>query len=63
MTNLKKGQNVNKFAEETAVGLDSEMSLDAKLIGKFITQQIIAAMDEKNSIKKLKNWRKVEGME
>ena len=37
MYKLKKGQNVNKSAEETAVELDSEMYMDAKLIGKFIT--------------------------
>ena len=34
---LDKGQKVTKSAEELAVELDREMSMDAKLIGKFIT--------------------------
>ena len=38
MSNLEKHQNVNKSTEETAMELDSEMSMDAKLIGNFITQ-------------------------
>ena len=65
MSKLKKCQNVNKSAEETAVKLDGKMPMDAKLIGKFITQQVAVAMDEKkNSMKrKLKNWRKVGRMD
>ena len=58
MSKLKKGQNVTKTAEETAVELDGEMSMDAKITGKFIIQQVAAVMDEKtkqyeNKIKKL----------
>ena len=47
MTKLEKGQNVNKSAEETAVELDSEMSMGVRLIWKFITQQVAAEMAEK----------------
>ena len=47
MSKLEKGQNVTKSEEETAVDLDNEMLMDAKLIGKFITQQVAAAMAEK----------------
>ena len=36
MSKLKNGQNTNNSVEETAVELSSEMSMDAKLIGKFI---------------------------
>ena len=62
---LEKGQNVNKYAEETAVELDGEMSLDAKLIRKFITQQVAAAISKKTKQyeKKIKKRRKVERME
>ena len=50
---------MKKSVEETAVKLYSEMSMDAKLIGKFITQQVAAAMDrEKNSMKKIKKLEK-----
>ena len=44
------------------MALDGEMSMDAELIGKFITQQVAVAMDEKSSEyeKKIKNLRKVE---
>ena len=44
---LEKSQNVNKSTEETAVELDGGMSIDAKLIGNFITQQVAAAMAKK----------------
>ena len=56
MIKPKKGQNVNKSTEETAK-LDGKMSMDAKLIGKFITQEVAVAMAKKqNSTKrKLKN--------
>ena len=59
---LEKGQTVTKTAEETAVALDREMSMDAELIGKFITQQAAVAMAEKSREyeKKIKNLRKVE---
>ena len=48
MLKLEKGQNVNKSAEEIAVELDNEMSMDAKLIRKFITQQVADAMAQKS---------------
>ena len=47
MSKLKKGQNITKSAEETAVELDGEMSMDAELVGKFITQQVAAVMAQK----------------
>ena len=50
MSKLKKGQNVNKSAEETAVELDSEMSMGVRLIWKFITQQVAAEMAEKKIV-------------
>ena len=58
MSKLEKGQNVTKTAEETAVELDWEMSMDSKLIGKLMTQKVASAMAEKtkqyeNKIKKL----------
>ena len=46
MSKLEKYQNVNKSAEETGVELDDEMSMDAELISKFITQQVAATMTE-----------------
>ena len=48
MSKLEKGQTITKIGEETAVELDKEMSIDAKLIGKFITQQVAVAMAEKS---------------
>ena len=50
MSKLKKGQNMNKSAEETALELDSEISLDTELIKKFITQQVAAAMAKKKTL-------------
>ena len=47
MSKLEKGQKVSKSTEKTAVDLDSKVSMDAKLIGKFIKQQVAAAMDKK----------------
>ena len=44
MSKLEKGQNVNNSAEETAVELDWEVSMDTELIGKFISQQVAVAM-------------------
>ena len=38
ISRLKKGQNITKTTEETAVDLDGEMSMDSELIGKFITK-------------------------
>ena len=62
MSKLEKGQTLTKTAEETAVELNGEMSMDAKLIGKFITQQVAVAMAENSREyeKKIKNLRKVE---
>ena len=47
MSKLEKGQDTTKTAEETAVELDGDMSMDAELIGKFATQQVAVAMAEK----------------
>ena len=47
MSKLEKGQNITKSAEETTVELDWEMSMDANLIGKFITKQVAAGMAQK----------------
>ena len=47
MSKIEKGQNITKTVEETAIDLDGEMSMDAKLISKFITQQFAVAMAEK----------------
>ena len=57
MSKLEKGQTVTKTAEETAVELDGEMSMDSELIGKFITQQVAVAMAEtsREYEKKIKN--------
>ena len=44
MSKLEKGQKITKTVEETAVELDGEMSMDAKLIFNFITQQVAFAM-------------------
>ena len=46
MSKLEKGQNITKTVEETAVELDREMSMNAKLISKFINQQVAAAIAE-----------------
>ena len=66
MSKLKKGQTLTKTAEETAVALDGDMNMDAKLIGKFITQQVAVAMAEKpreyeKKIKKLEKGGKDKG--
>ena len=47
MSKLEKGQNITKSAEETTVELDWEMSMDANLIGKFITKQVASGMAQK----------------
>ena len=47
MSKLEKGQNVTKTAEKRAVELDGEMSMEAELIVKFITQQVAVAMSDK----------------
>ena len=61
MSKLEKGQNVTKSTEETDVELDRESSMDAELIGNFITQQVIGAMAKKTKQykKREKIWRKV----
>ena len=38
MYKLERGQNVKNLAEETSVELESGISMDAELIGEFITQ-------------------------
>ena len=48
MSKLEKGQTITKTAEDTAVEIDGEMSMDAELIGKFITNQVTVAMAEKS---------------
>ena len=65
MSKLQKGQNVNKSAEETAAELDGEISMDSKLIGKFITQQVSSTMAEKTKHyeTKIQNWGKVKRMD
>ena len=47
ISKLKKVQNITKTAEETAVEIYGEMSMDAKLIKKFVIQQVAVAMTEK----------------
>ena len=54
MSKLKKGQNVNKSKEETAVKLDGEMSMDAELISKFIIHHVAAAM-----VKKINQYKNI----
>ena len=44
MSKLEKGQNITKTVEETAVELDREMPMNAKLISKFINQQVATAI-------------------
>ena len=63
MSKLEKVQNVNNSAEETAVELDGEMSMEADLTGKFLMQQVAAVMAKKqNSTKrKLKTGEKWKG--
>ena len=63
MPKFEKGKTVTKTAEETAVELDREMSMDAELIGNFITQKVAVAMAEKSrkyekKIKKLEKGGK-----
>ena len=60
MSKLEKGQNVTKTAEETAVELYGEISMDSELIGKFITQQVAVAMSKKTKQygKKIKKLEK-----
>ena len=60
MSKLEKGQNITKTAEETAVELEEEMSMDAKIIRKFITQQVAVATADntKNYENKIKKSEK-----
>ena len=46
---------MNKSAEETVVELDGEMSMEAKLIGKIITQQV---SQYKKKIKTGERWKR-----
>ena len=63
MSKLEKGQNITKTAEETALEIDGEMSMDADLIENFITQQVAVVIAEKTKqyekkIKKLEKRRR-----
>ena len=60
MSKLKKGENITKTVEETSVELNGGISMDAELIGKFITQQVAVAMDDKTKQyeKKIKKLEK-----
>ena len=60
MSKLEKCQNVTKYAEETTMELDRKMSMDAKLIGKFTTQQVASVMAHKTKQyeKYIKNLKK-----
>ena len=63
MSKFEKGQTITNTAEETAVELDGEMSMETSLIGKFITQQVAVAMAKKTKqyekkIKKLVKGRR-----
>ena len=60
MSKLEKGKTITKTAEDTAVELDGEMSMDAELIGNFISQQVAVAMAEKSKEyeKKMKKLEK-----
>ena len=63
MFKLEKGQNTTKTAEVTAVKLNGEMSIYAKLIVNFITQQVAVAMAKKTKqyekkIRKLEKGRR-----
>ena len=49
---LDKGKQVNKSMEEKALELNRDIYVDAKLIGKFITQQVAAAMAKKKNVYK-----------
>ena len=47
MSKLEKVKTNTKTAEETSVELDGEISMDATITGKFITQQVAVAMSKK----------------
>ena len=58
MSKLEKGQNIIKTPEEINVELDREISMDAEIIGNFITQQVAVVKAKKKkqyetNIKKL----------
>ena len=65
MLKLEKGQNFTKTPEEKTVEIDREMSMDAELIGKLITQQVAVAMADKikQYEKKIKYLRRAEEIE
>ena len=54
MSKLEKEKTITKTAEETAVELDRGMYMDAKLISKFVTQQVVVAIDKKSKDMKRK---------
>ena len=54
MSKLEKEKTITKTVEETAVELDREMYMDAKLISKFVTQQVVVAIDKKSKDMKRK---------
>ena len=60
MSNLKKVQTYTKNAEEKSVELNREISMNAKLISKFITQKVAVAMSKKSKEyeKKIKRLEK-----
>ena len=47
ISKLEKVRNITKTVEETDVEFDGEISMDAKLIGKFVTQQVAVTKTEK----------------
>ena len=62
MSKLKTGQTVTKYAEETAMELDSEISIGAKLVGRYIIQQVAFAMPKhffimKRQLKTGERWK------
>ena len=63
ISKLKICQNLNNCMEETSVELDAEISMDAELIGKFVTQQVAVTMAEKTKqyekkIKTGERWKR-----
>ena len=65
ISKIEKGQNITKTVEETALELDGEMSMDANLIGKFITQKVVVEITNNTNNKKRRsrNLGKVEETE
>ena len=46
----RKSPKCQQLRGGKSVGLDSKISMDSKLIGKFFTQQVAAAMDKKKTL-------------